>query len=424
MSSQKFSATERQRQIYIAGLSGQKPLVPISFDKLEARAKEKMSKASYTYIVGGAGKESTVNDNRTGFNQWKIIPRMLRDVSVRDTTVELFGQRLPSPLLLSPVGVLEEAHPEADVAVAKAAAAMGIPYIFSNQASKSMEACAAVMGDSPRWFQLYWSKSNELVKSLVQRAEKSGCSAIAVTLDTTILGWRIQDLDIAYVPFMHGKGIAQYVSDPVFNRFLDEPDDPNAPQVKPKITFETLSNVIGLMRHYPGGFIENIRSQRPLRAVRLFTNIFSRPSLTWDDLAFLRQHTKLPIILKGIMHPEDAKMAIDYGMDGIIVSNHGGRQVDGSISTIEVLPSIVAAVDGQMPILMDSGIRGGADMFKALALGAKAVCIGRPYAYGLALAGTKGVEAVIANMMADFELTMALAGCKSVEEITADCLKG
>ncbi len=279
MSSQDFSATERQRQIYIEGLSGQKPLVPISFDKLQARAKEKMSKAAYTYIAGGAGRESTVTDNRTGFNQWKIIPRMLRDVSIRDTAIELFGQRLTSPLLLSPVGVLEEAHPEADIAVAKAATKLGIPYIFSNQASKPMEACAAVMGDSPRWFQLYWSKSNELVKSFVQRAEKCNCSAIVVTLDTTILGWRIQDLDIAYVPFMHGKGIAQYVSDPVFNRFLDEPDDPNAPQVKPKITFETLSNIIGLMRHYPGGFIHNIRSQRPLRAVRLFTNIFSRPSL-------------------------------------------------------------------------------------------------------------------------------------------------
>lgn len=415
-----FSAVDRQKEIYIAGMSGQSPLVPFDLKNLEQKAQEVISKEAFAYIAGGAGTDRTVQQNRSAFSNWKIIPRMLRDVSTRDTSIDLFGDRLPFPLLLSPVGVLEMVHQQADLAVAQAASSAGVPMIFSNQASYPMEQCAAQMGNSPRWFQLYWSKSNELVASLVKRAEAAGCSAIAVTLDTTLLGWRIRDLDLAHLPFLLGKGIAQYSSDPVFNQLLDEPDDSEA--IERRISLTTIFNVIELMRRYPGGFFNNLRSKRPLKAVRQFISIYSRPSLTWDDLAFLREQTKLPIVLKGILHPDDARKALDYGVDGIIVSNHGGRQVDGAISTIEALPPIIQAINQKIPVLMDSGIRGGADMFKAIALGAKAVCIGRPFAYGLALAGTQGVYEVLKNFYSDFELTMALAGCRSIAEINADCL--
>lgn len=412
---ENYSAVDRQKETYIAGMSGHKPSVPFDLQKLARKAKNIMSKEAFAYIAGGAGTDSTIRQNRSAFSKWKIVPRMLKDVSTRDTSIKLFGDQLPFPLLLSPVGVLELAHQQADLAVARAASKTGVPMIFSNQASFPMEQCAAEMGDSPRWFQLYWSKSNDLVSSLVKRAEAAGCSAITVTLDTTLLGWRIQDLDLAYLPFLRGKGIAQYTSDPVFNKLLNEPD--NAEPIKRKLTIDTIANAIELMRKYPGGFFNNLKTKRPLKAVRQFISIYSRPSLTWEDLAFLREQTSLPIILKGILHPDDARMALDHGMDGIIVSNHGGRQVDGAISTIEALPDIVKTIDEKIPVLLDSGIRSGADMFKAIALGAKAVCIGRPFCYGLAIGGEHGVSEVIKNFYADFELTMALAGCKSIEEI-------
>ncbi len=308
-------------------------------------------------------------------------------------------------------------HEEADVAVARAAAALGIPYIFSNQSSKSMEEVANAMGSSPHWFQLYWSKSRDLVASFVQRAERCGCSAIAVTLDTTMLGWRTRDLDMAYLPFLYGKGIAQYTSDPVFQKLMDEPEPP----AKRNITLQTLSGVVKMVNNYPGsGFFSKLKSGRPMKAVQKFVSIYSNPAITWDDLKFLREHTKLPVLLKGILHADDARKAIDYGMDGIIISNHGGRQVDGSIGTFEALPHIVEAVKEKIPVLLDSGVRGGADVFKALALGAKAVCIGRPYVYGLTLAGSEGVEQVLRNFLSDFELTMGLAGCKNIQEITKE----
>lgn len=415
------SALDWQSQIYINGFSGIRPKVNIDFTTLEESARKVISPEAFAYIAGGAGNESTVRANREAFEKYKIFPRMLRNVGERDTSITLFGQELPSPFLLAPVGVLEMVHREADVAVAKAAAQLGVPYIFSNQASKPMEECAAVMGNSPHWFQLYWSKSNELVASLVQRAEKCGSSAIAVTLDTTLLGWRTRDLELSYLPFLEGKGIAQYTSDPVFQKMLDQQDD--GVKIKRKITLQSVLGLMGMVRNFPGdGFFQKLRSGKPIRAVQKFVSTYSNPCTTWEDLKFLRQHTKLPILLKGILHPEDARKAMDVGMDGIIVSNHGGRQVDGSISTIEALPKIVEVINGKIPILLDSGIRGGADAFKAIALGAKAVCIGRPYVYGLSLAGQQGVYEVLRNFMTDFELTMGLAGCKNISEITKETL--
>lgn len=418
----RISGVRRQTEIYLSGLAGKRPAVPAASGRLERAARKKLSREAFAYVAGGAGSEDTVKENRAAFGRWRILPRMLRDVSERDTSVELFGRRLPAPLLLAPVGVLEMVHKEADLAVARAAAKEGVPFIFSNQASRSMEECAAVMGppeDASRWFQLYWSTSDRLVENFVRRAERSGCEAIVVTLDTTMLGWRTRDLDLAYLPFLRGKGIAQYTTDPVFARSLSEPEEPAG---ETKINFSTLKALVDMARNYPGSSLKNLVSGEPLAAVRKFISTYSRPSLTWENLEFLRELTDLPIVLKGILHPEDARKAVEHGMDGVIVSNHGGRQVDGAIASLDALPEVVEAVDGNIPVLFDSGIRDGADIFKALALGATAVCIGRPYVYGLALAGEKGVRAVIENSVADFELTMALAGCASSSEITGENL--
>lgn len=416
----KFSALDRQREIYLNGFSGIRSSISIDFCTLEETAEDYMSEKAYAYIVGGAGAEATLRRNREAFEAYKIVPRMLKNVGERDTSIELFGEKHPAPFLLSPVGVLEMVNKEADVAVARAAASLQLPYIFSNQASVPMEVCAAAMGNSPHWFQLYWSKSKDLVASFVQRAERCGCSAIVVTLDTTMLGWRTRDLDLAYLPFLEGKGIAQYISDPVFQKMLDEP---SASSPQRKITLQAFRGLLKMVNSYPGsGFFKKMKSGKPMKAVQTFTSMYTNPFTTWDDLKFLREHTTLPILVKGILHPEDARKALDYGMDGMIVSNHGGRQVDGSVSTLEMLPKIVEVVNRKIPVLLDSGIRGGADAFKALALGANAVCVGRPYVYGLAIAGEGGVREVLQNLLADFELTMGLAGCKSIAEINREML--
>lgn len=380
-----------------------------------------MSPRAFAYIAGGAGVESTMRSNRDDIERIKIVPRMLRNVEERDTSIDLFGKKLSSPFLLAPLGVLELVHPEADIAVAKAAAQLGVPFIFSNQASYPMETVAGVMQDSPHWFQLYWSKSNDLVASFLQRAERCKCSAIVVTLDTTLLGWRPRDLDLGYLPFLEGKGIAQYTSDPVFEKMLDEPEP--AEQLSQKINLQSIQALIAMVNKYPGnGFVSKLRSGKPVKAVRKFVATYSNSRTTWDDLKFLREQTKLPILLKGILHPDDALRALDFGMNGVYVSNHGGRQVDGSISAISALPEIVRVINGKVPVLMDSGIRCGADAFKALALGATAVCIGRPYAFGLAIAGQQGVHEVLMNFKADLELTMGLAGCKNISEINLEAV--
>jgi lactate 2-monooxygenase len=417
-----FSALDWQRQIYLAGFSGRQPMVPVDFRKLELAAKSVMHPKAFAYVAGGAGNEETVLNNTSAFSKYKIVPRMLRNVSARDTSIELFGKKYATPFLLSPIGVLELVHPDADVAVARAASKLGIPYVFSNQASYSMERCAEAMNDSPRLFQLYWSKSYELVASFLKRAEAINCEAIVLTLDTTMLGWRTRDLDLSYLPFLEGKGIAQYSTDLVFLKMLEEQIESG--NVKRQITIQSIQGLISMVNRFPGnGFIKKLRSGKPVKAVQQFISTYSNPSVTWDDLKFLRAHTKLPILLKGVLHVDDAQKAIDFGMDGLIVSNHGGRQVDGSIATIDALPGIIQVVQKRIPVLFDSGIRGGADAFKALALGATAICVGRPYVYGLALAGEEGVYSVLRNFMSDFELTMGLAGCKNISEINHDCLQ-
>jgi lactate 2-monooxygenase len=410
---------ERQFEVYVAGARGSYPTVPVSMDRLQAAARAAMTSEGYAYVAGGAGREETMRANREAFEGWRIVPRVLRDVSRRDTAVDLLGTPLPSPFVLCPIGVLEMAHREADVAVARAAAAEGIPFVFSNQASRPMEEAAAAMGDAPRWFQLYWSTSDELVASLLSRAERCGCSAIVLTLDTTMLGWRVRDLDLAYLPFLRGKGIAQYTSDPVFVEALQETLRKEPPPGG-RITAAAMSTLLAQAGSFPGSRLANVRSGLARAAVRRFVETYSRPSLSWDDLAFLRERTRLPILLKGVLHPADAAAAVEHGMDGMVVSNHGGRQVDGAIATMDALPGIVDAVAGRVPVLLDSGVRSGADVFRALALGASAVGLGRPYAWGLAAGGEDGVREVIRNVRADFDLTMGLAGVGSVHELGRD----
>jgi lactate 2-monooxygenase len=412
---------ERQTAIYAEGVSGRRPRVPTDATLLEERAREAMSPEAFAYVAGGAGSGATMRANLAAFDRWRIVPRMLRDVSERDTSVELFGRTLPAPFLVAPIGVLEMAHPEAERAVARAVRDEGLPMVYSNQASVAMEEVTEILGDAPRWFQLYWSTRRELVESFARRAEACGCEAIVVTLDTTMLGWRTRDLDLGWLPFLRGMGIAQYTSDPVFTRLLSEPPG-DLEQPEPKRNLASLKVLIELVRAYPERFLPALRSGRARAAVQRFVQIYSRPSLTWADLPFLRERTSVPILLKGILHPDDARRAVDEGIDGIAVSNHGGRQVDGAIATLDALPPIVAAVDGRVPVLLDSGIRSGADTFKALALGARAVLLGRPYVYGLALAGEAGVREVVANFLADFDLTMGLAGCRSVSEISPETL--
>ena len=409
----------RQTEIYLAGVRGHRPAIPFDHRRLERQAKSTLTAEAYAYIAGGAGAERTMAANRAAFDRWRIVPRVLRDVSDRDLSVELLGRRLPTPFLLAPIGVLELAHHDADVAVAKAAAAERVPMIFSNQASRPMEECAAAMRDAPRWFQLYWSTSDDLVASFVARAEACGCEAIVVTLDTKMLGWRSRDLDFAHLPFATGRGIAQYTSDPVFRSLVD----PSTAQRSGPPTPAAVRALVRATRSYPGSFRENLRSGAGVAAVRKVMEIYSRPSLTWADFAWLRARTTLPIVVKGILHPDDARLAVEHGLDAIVVSNHGGRQVDGAIASLEALPGVAEAIGGRIPVLFDSGIRGGADAFKALALGATAVLLGRPYVYGLALRGEAGVRDVIRNLAADFDLTMALSGCRTVGDIRPECLQ-
>lgn len=411
----KIHALDRQRAIYVAGAAGIRPTLPVDYARLEQAAQQKMTPEAWAYIAGGAGREGTMTANASAFDRWRIVPRMLRDVEQRDTSVSLFGRTWPAPFFLAPIGVLEMAHPQADLAVARAAGALGVPYVFSNQASVPMEPCADAMGDAPHFFQLYWSRSDELVAHFLQRAKACGSTGIVVTLDTTTLGWRTRDLNMASLPFLRGMGIAQYTSDPVFRKIMDMPDP--TPSPKPTVTWAAIRTLLSANRRFPGSFWANLRSGAGLRAVRTFTRIYSRPNITWADLPFLRRHTDLPIILKGVLHPDDARKALDYGVDGLYLSNHGGRQVDGAIGALAALPAIAEAVREKVPILVDSGFRGGADVFKALALGATAVGIGRPYCYALALNGQAGVEELLTNWMADFELTMGLSGCKNLEDV-------
>jgi lactate 2-monooxygenase len=379
---------QRQMEIYQAGMSGKKPELPVTAEELELKARGVLPPEAFAYVAGGAGNEDTVHANREAFRRWRIVPRFLRDVSRRDLSTTVLGRRIPVPLMLAPIGVQSMLHADAELAVARAARSLGVPLILSTVSAKPMEAVAAAMGEVPHWFQLYWPGNPEIAASLVSRAERAGFSAIVVTLDTYLLGWRERDLQLGWLPFLYAQGLSNFLTDPVFRASLPVPPDKD-----------------------------------PVPAVQRFLQVFSNPALTWQDLSLLRRHTRLPILLKGILHPEDARLALEHGVEGIIVSNHGGRQVDGAIASLDALPGIVDEVAGRIDVLFDGGIRRGADVFKALALGARCVLLGRPYCYGLALGGEDGVREVVRNLLADTDLTLGLAGCASFSEVTRANLK-
>ena len=418
-----------QSDIYRAGISGTTPAVSIDSAGLKAAARKALSAEAFAYIAGGAGAERTVAANRAAFGRWQVWPRPLRDVSARDLGVDFLGTRRPTPLLLAPLGVMEMAHADADLAVARAAASVGVPYTLSNQASFPMEQVADAAPQGSRLFQLYWSASDDLNRSLLARAEASGCEAIVVTLDTHLLGWRTRDLDLAYLPFTRGMGIAQYTSDPAFQQLVRERvSAPKTDAAAVKVTPQDVRAALTIARKGApltggGSLRDNLRSPLPRAAVETFLDVFSTPALTWGDLAKAREWTTLPIILKGIVHPDDAQSALDAGMDGIWISNHGGRQIDQSVPTLAVLPEIADRVAGRVPIVFDSGVRGGADAAIALALGATVVALGRPYAYGLGIAGEAGVREVIRNVLAELDITVGLAGLTSVSQLDRDALR-
>jgi lactate 2-monooxygenase len=365
-----------QNAIYLSGGTEW----PIGFEAWEDRARERLEQTAYDYVAGGAGAEETVRANLDAFRRRVLRPRMLVGTADRDPSVEVLGLHSPAPFLLAPVGVLSIVHADAELAVARAAVATGVPMVLSSAASTSLEDVAAL--DPPRWFQLYWWGDAELAESLVRRADAAGYGAIVLTVDTLNLGWRPRDLRNGYLPFLKGDGLGQFFADPVFLRRLESPPEEN---------LVTAS----------------------LMAMSAFPNL----SLTWDDLARLREWTSLPVLLKGILRGDDARRALEVGMDGVVVSNHGGRQVDGTISALDALVDVREAVGPDAVVLMDSGVRTGADVVKAIALGANAVLLGRPYVYGLAVGGQEGVETVIAQLAAEVDLTMALAGARTVGDL-------
>ncbi|NNM46013.1 alpha-hydroxy-acid oxidizing protein [Knoellia koreensis] len=413
----------RQSLIYRAGVLGRAPQVPTDFATLETRARAAMSARAWAYVAGGAGSGATMRANRAAFERHALVPRMASGHVSRDLSVELFGRRLPTPLLLAPIGAAAMVRADSDVHIGRGAAATGVPYILSNQGCSPMEDVAAAMGDAPRWFQLYWSTDDALVDSLLRRAEASGADAVVVTLDTTMLGWRPQDLNLGSLPFSQGIGIAQYTSDPRFREIVRERTaDPGRAKGDVEVTLGAIRTMLSISREHPGSLRDNLRSPEPRAAVETFLDIYSNPGLDWETLATIKSRTSLPVLFKGIVHPDDARRAVEAGADGIVVSNHGGRQVDGAIASLDALPAVRAAVGEGMPLVLDSGVRSGADVVKALALGADAVAIGRPYMYGLALAGGAGVRDVVANLVAELDLTMGLIGAETVDDLTPEIL--
>ncbi|GAA3227857.1 alpha-hydroxy-acid oxidizing protein [Dactylosporangium siamense] len=411
----------RQNAIYRAGVLGRAPSVPTDAAELERRARKAMSRKAWAYVAGGAGGGATMRHNRAAFERWRIVPRMLHGVTARDLSTTVLGTPLRAPLLVAPVGAGALITPDSDVKIAEGAAAARVPYIFSSQGCSPMERTAAAMGDTPFWFQLYWSTDEPLVDSMIRRAEDCGARALVVTLDTTLLGWRPQDLNLGSLPFARGLGIAQYTSDPRFGEIVRERIAAAAgrPAERPKVTLAALRALLSMAREYPGG---SVLSPEPRAAVETFLDIYSNPGLSWTHLETLRRRTTLPILLKGILHPDDARTAIAAGVDGIIVSNHGGRQVDHAIAALDALVGVRAAVGPDPTVLFDSGIRSGADAFVALALGADACLLGRPHLYGLAVAGADGVRQVVENVVAELDLTMALVGVPDVAAVTRDLL--
>jgi L-lactate dehydrogenase (cytochrome) len=378
-----FEGSAVQNAIYIAG-EAEWPIAP---EDWEAAAEAALDPGAFGYIAGGAGAESTMRANLEAFERRRLRPRMLAGNTRRDLAVDMLGTAAPAPLWLAPVGVLSIAHADAEVGAARGAAAAGVPFVLSSAASSSIEQVAEAVGDAPRWFQLYWISNREVAASFVRRAEAAGYGAIVVTLDTPVLGWRPRDLRRAYLPFLGGQGCANFFTDPVFCAQLERPP-----------------------------------AEDTLTAAATVLATFPNLGLTWDDLDWLREQVSVPLLVKGILRGDDALLAIEHGVHGIVVSNHGGRQVDGAVAALDALVEVREAVGPAYPLLVDGGIRRGADAVKALALGADAVMIGRLYAYGLAVGGAAGVEAVVRQLLAELDITLALCGGTSVRDLDTSLL--
>ena len=361
--------------------------------------------------------------NRDAFDRWRIVPRVLHGVGRRELRTEILGTAMPAPVLVAPIGAAGLVSADSDVQIARGAAASGTPYVFSSQGCHPKEDTARAMGATPFWYQLYWSSDEQLVDSMIRRAELSGAAALVVTVDTTVLGWRPQDLDLGSLPFARGEGIAQYTSDPRFLALTaDRSRRPRPAGERDEITPGAVATLLAMSRRYPGRLLENLRSPMPRAAVQTFLDLYSNPWLSWDQLATVKSRTTLPVLIKGVLHPDDARRAVELGLDGVIVSNHGGRQVDNAIAALDALVAVREAVGPDVVVLFDSGIRTGADLFVALALGADACLLGRPHVYGLALAGADGVRQVIDNLVAELDLIMGLTGVVSVADIGSDQL--
>lgn len=362
------------------------PLCTTDGAALEESARRLLDPGPFGYVAGGAGSGATVRANREAFDRWRIVPRVLREAHVRDFSTTLFGERLPAPVLLAPIGVQSIVHPDGELASARAAAKHGLPFVISTMSSYALEEVAEVSG--PRWFQLYWPNDDEVCLSLLRRARRAGCTTLVVTLDNWTFGWRTADLDNDYSPAAQGIGTATAFSDPVFRSRLARPPEDD-----------------------------------PQTAIARWKTMFTGVDRTWDDLVFLRENWQGPLVLKGILHPDDALRAARAGVDGVVVSNHGGRQVDGAVAALDALPDIRKALGDRTKVLFDSGVRTGADLVKALCLGADAALIGRPYVYGLAHGGEAGVDQVLTHLLTDFDLNAALSGVKERSDLGRQVLK-
>lgn len=373
-----------QMDIYRDGLRGIIPKVPTDFATLERRAAQAMPTFVRDYVLGGCGDEHTQELNASAFRNWGMVPRMLVDTRERDLSIELFGLRLASPIFMAPIGVagLATADGHGDLAAARAAAMADVVFTASTLGNDVLEDVAGEAGDTPLFFQLYTPRNRAVAESLVRRAERAGYRALVVTLDTWTTGWRPRDLNAANFPQLRGHVLKNYFEDPEFRKLLSK-----APE------------------------------EAPADAINLFTDIFGH-NLVWSDIEWLRSITVLPIVLKGICHPGDARRAADMGVDGIYCSNHGGRQANSGIAAIDLLPGVVAGA-GDVPVLFDSGVRSGTDVVKALALGATAVGIGRPYYYGLVLDGAEGAAHVMRCLLAEADLMMAVNGWPTIGDVRA-----
>ena len=377
-----------QLELYLGGLNGVRPQLPVTSGGMAERARLAMAPETWSYVAGGAGNEHTQDLNVAAFDRYGLIPRMLSGATERDLKTNLLGLELPTPLLLAPVGVIglcvQDGH--GDLATARASARTSVPMVASTLSEDPMEDVAAQLGETPGLFQLYTPADRDLAASFVRRAEAAGFRGIVVTLDTQILGWRPRDLEQASFPQLKARCLANYFSDPLFRDKLEK-----SPEEDPRAA--ALQWALG----------------------------FSDPGLSWDDLAWLRSLTDLPLLLKGICHPDDVRRAIDGGVDGIWCSNHGGRQANGGAAAIDLLPAVVEAA-GDVPVVFDSGVRGGEHIVKALALGATAVGVGRPYAWALSVGGEDGIVHMLRCLLAEADLLMAVNGYPSIGDLTPEAL--